>query len=344
MFAPRIRTMTAEVSVPAGGRAPVEPGRHPWPLAWSWPELAERTRARFGRAELLGAELWVSQDHDRALHGRPVAPPGGRVVRWLVVLRGRPIVTAGVGEGVVVPLEPGSALAWDIDRDPVTIRSDGPWTAAALDFAAGPLARRRRAMRPTAVGLWFVDHVGADNALYTLLVVAASAAAASITLFVAATSFVHYAIYVSTYARRRGVDHGAFLRDAVYFKALSMASLAWIVAASPPWSGVGGALIVAGVALSLRAALVLGVERTYFGVELGRVAPLRIERFPYGTIPHPMIVGAIAALVGVGLQPGVYTSWPWLVPAHVVAYSIHLAQEVSASTARQRHPIDARGR
>lgn len=96
-------------------------------------------------------------------------------------------------------------------------------------------------------------------------------------------------------------------------------------------------MIVAGVALSVRAAQVLGLERTYFGVELGRVAPTRIDRFPYGTIPHPMILGAVVALVGVGVQPGVYASWPWLAPAHVVAYSLHLAQEVLASMPRRRH-------
>ena len=50
------------------------------------------------------------------------------------------------------------------------------------------------------------------------------------------------------------------------------------------------AMIVVGYALSMKATKALGLDRTYFGVELGFLAPKWIDEFPYGTIPHPMIV------------------------------------------------------
>ena len=75
------------------------------------------------------------------------------------------------------------------------------------------------------------------------------------------------------------------------------------------------------------AASALGKERTYFGVELGRVPPRRIQRFPYGVIPHPMVLGAIVGLLGLHAMSGFREVLPWVIPVHVGLYLLHLLQE-----------------
>ncbi|MEQ1566151.1 MAG: methyltransferase [Myxococcota bacterium] len=326
------------------------PGRYPLADLDPWPDLAGPTAARFGRAAPFDPELWVlpAGAAPATLAGSGVAVPGLHVVRWLVGAEGRLAVRAGVGSPTEVELGPGDAVCWDIDRDPVALRSDARWVGVVVQVAAGPLAPvgRRfaglpgRSLVPVAVAQW----VGWENLLYTVGWLAVSAALHHPAPFVAATSFVHYGIYLATYARRTDIAFGEFLRDATWFKALSMGHLLWIVAANLPWSLPGAALVALGLALSLRAAQVLGVERTYFAVELGRLPPRRVDRFPYGVVPHPMITGAVLALIGVGVQPEVLRDWPWLIPLHVAAYTAHLAQEVfrpghdtSAGSAPPRH-------
>jgi hypothetical protein len=75
------------------------------------------------------------------------------------------------------------------------------------------------------------------------------------------------------------------------------------------------------------AASALGKERTYFGVELDRVPPRRIHRFPYGTIPHPMILGAIVGLLGLHAMSGFRAVLPWVISVHIGLYLLHLLQE-----------------
>jgi hypothetical protein len=41
-------------------------------------------------------------------------------------------------------------------------------------------------------------------------------------------------------------------------------------------------MIVIGYAVSMKATAALGVERTYFGAELGKCEPKWITEFPYG--------------------------------------------------------------
>lgn len=169
-------------------------------------------------------------------------------------------------------------------------------------------------------------YAGVGNLAYALAWAGVAAATGRWWPFVAATSFVHYGLYLVVFARRDW-PFDRFVRDAVLFKTLSMAELGWIWLTSGP--GIGSvALVSLGVGLSCWAASVLGFERTYFGVELGRVPPARIARAPYGWVPHPMILGALVALLGVELVPAVRAGWPWLVPIHVALYLAHLLQEV----------------
>jgi hypothetical protein len=124
-------------------------------------------------------------------------------------------------------------------------------------------------------------------------------------------------------------DFERFIRDAVFFKSISFTLLGaclWQVFTPDPLSL---SLMAAGFGLSTWSASVLGRDRTYFAAELGLLPPERVDRLPYGIIPHPMNVGSMVGLLGVGVMPGFQDRWPWLVPAHLGLYAAHLAQEIA---------------
>jgi len=87
------------------------------------------------------------------------------------------------------------------------------------------------------------------------------------------------------------------------------------------------AMILSGYIVSVLATRAIGVDRTYFAAELGLVEPKWIEKFPYGYIPHPMIVSQIFALMGLYKASHFRTEWPYVVPIHVTLYLIHMLQE-----------------
>ena len=91
-------------------------------------------------------------------------------------------------------------------------------------------------------------------------------------------------------------------------------------------------LMGVGFSISMLATKVLGLDRTYFAVELGLAEPVQLTRFPYGFVPHPMITGSVLGLVGVHLVIG--EAHPWLVPGHIAFYALHLAQEISGTHRR----------
>ena len=73
----------------------------------------------------------------------------------------------------------------------------------------------------------------------------------------------------------------------------------------------------------------LGVDGTYFGIELGFVQASKhyVQRFPYGVIPHPMILSQCVALLGLFRHAAFRAAWPYLVPAHICFYMTHMVQE-----------------
>ncbi len=72
----------------------------------------------------------------------------------------------------------------------------------------------------------------------------------------------------------------------------------------------------------------LGKYYTYFGIELGLLEYKKINSFPYGIIPHPMITGQIIALSNM-LFIVPYFGKDFLVLAiHISLYIIHLLQEI----------------
>lgn len=71
----------------------------------------------------------------------------------------------------------------------------------------------------------------------------------------------------------------------------------------------------------------LGIDRTYFGAELGLLPPKWITQFPYGYIPHPMIVSQVFALLGLHKAAHFRADWPYVIPVHVALYMTHMLQE-----------------
>lgn len=86
-------------------------------------------------------------------------------------------------------------------------------------------------------------------------------------------------------------------------------------------------MICIGYGLSVAATNALGIDRTYFAAELGLLEPKWITQFPYGYIPHPMIVSQIIALIGIHKASHFRADWPYVIPVHVALYLTHMLQE-----------------
>lgn len=185
-------------------------------------------------------------------------------------------------------------------------------------------------------------NVGLRNMIYLLFVGALWWATGKYEVFFVLTSFVHYFRYISTFYYRRGIDFGSFKRDVFLFKSLAVAQLV-VHYVFPSLHGQGAldlnasmasvAMILCGYALGIKATMALGLDRTYFAAELGLVEPKWITEFPYGYIPHPMIVSQVFALAGFHLAPhwidpsGATPIWSVAVPIHVSLYMLHMLQE-----------------
>jgi hypothetical protein len=204
---------------------------------------------------------------------------------------------------------------------------------------SGPRARflARLVLLTTRASELLERYVGAYNLAWTLALAVLSAAVGDPTPLVAGTSFIHYLMYIGTLPSRDAVAFPRFVRNVVFFKALAIAHLGALYVWHFEVAPLSLALIVVGASLSTAAFRALGTDRTYFGVELGRCPPRRVTTFPYGVVPHPMILGGIVWLLGVHSLAPLRAAWPWLVPVHIGLYLLHLAQEV-----RERAPAEVR--
>lgn len=152
-------------------------------------------------------------------------------------------------------------------------------------------------------------------------------------VFFALTSYVHYFRYITTFYVRKDIDFGSFKRDVLLFKSLALIQLFYHYLISPLQRGtfevdlISIGMIVSGYMCSVLATNALGIDRTYFGAELGLLEPKWVDQFPYGYIPHPMIVSQIWALLGFMKADHFRTEWPYVIPIHVLLYSIHMLQE-----------------
>jgi hypothetical protein len=166
--------------------------------------------------------------------------------------------------------------------------------------------------------LGVVRHNGSTVAcgLFVLAVLLGASIERSLSLAVYLLSFWHYYLYWLAFTFGT-VPFDVFKRDAVAMKAVSVAALATVYL-SAPVDFVSLAVIAGGVLLNMRAAAVLGVDRTYYGHEVAGLPPARITAFPYSLTAHPMILGNIAAFGGTLLNPEFRQHWWPLAVLHVV--------------------------
>lgn len=171
----------------------------------------------------------------------------------------------------------------------------------------------------------FLRFVGLLNLLVVLLFWAVSEGHPTGRVYV--FSFVHYFLYFFAYTFR-SVEPGKFARDASLFQLIALGLLFYEYART----GLDvPSLVVAalGFGLSGLAFLRLGPDRTYFGAEFGVVPPGRVTGFPYGVVPHPMIVGKLAGFAGLALHGPFRDAWWPLLAGHVVFYLLVLGQETA---------------
>ena len=139
--------------------------------------------------------------------------------------------------------------------------------------------------------------------------------------FLLLTSFVHYTRYFSTFYLRKDIAYEEFKRDCFFWKAVALGQLMLLYSPSI-WSFL---LICIGFGLSGLAFLQIGTDATYFGTELNKISNCRSASFPYGTIPHPMIIGSCIGIWGIGC--GLESQYTWIIWTHIVLYVCHGLQE-----------------
>lgn len=128
--------------------------------------------------------------------------------------------------------------------------------------------------------------IGQRNVLYLLFTLGMWRATGVYELFFAMTSIVHYLRYITTFYVRKGIDFGSFKRDVLLFKSIALAQLFFhyfFPTKMPFQLDITSILmVVAGYTVSVMATNAIGIDRTYFGAELGVCAPKWIDQFPYG--------------------------------------------------------------
>lgn len=212
-------------------------------------------------------------------------------------------------------------------------------------------------------------NIGVENFLYISLC-SALGYFVDYRIFVALTSWVHYLHYIHQYYFRYATGNIALYknwqRDVLMYKTIALANLGYIYFSPYCDSNslfeiakldyVSLSIIFLGYLISVSATNALGIDGTYFGIELGFVVADYnfVHAFPYNILPHPMILGQVFALlgffkvpqihslalatgggpagyrsgmIGLGVDSGV-DGWWWLIPVHILLYFTHMFQEI----------------
>lgn len=167
---------------------------------------------------------------------------------------------------------------------------------------------------------------------FALVVLGAAAAGARGALAVYLLGFWHYYLYWLAFAFGRA-PFDVFKRDAVVAKTVSVAVFAAVYLAAP-LDLLSLAAVAGGVLLNVRAAAVLGFDRTYYGHEVAGLPPLRIAAFPYSAMAHPMIVGNVLAFGGTLINADFARQW-WPLACLHVALNIGLLAMERAGKSRE---------
>ncbi len=146
-------------------------------------------------------------------------------------------------------------------------------------------------------------------------------------------SFWHYYLYWLAFTFG-AIDFDVFKRDAIAMKTVSVAALA-IVYLRAPLDPASLAVIAGGILLNVRAAAILGLDRTYYGREVAGLPPHRMTAFPYSLTAHPMILGNVAAFGGTLINADFREQW-WPLAGLHVALNIGLLAMELAGPGRRR--------
>ena len=154
-------------------------------------------------------------------------------------------------------------------------------------------------------------------------------------IFLISTSFIHYIQYIYVYYYRSSIDYNKFKKNVIFYKFLSIGQLYSLYTSTfTSFSCVYNNLlsiiiIISSNILSGYSAYLLGTDGCYFGIELGYVNKNKnyVSKFPYGYIPHPMILSQCIALYFMNNNFIFYNNWPFLIYFHILFYIIHMIQE-----------------
>jgi hypothetical protein len=190
----------------------------------------------------------------------------------------------------------------------------------------------------TAMFQLIVRTIGWGNLLYVSACAMLSVLFSDARPMLVGTSFVHYFLYAGVMADGENVSIVRFKRNAMFFTALSFAQLLGCCLYFFQSDLMSLSLI--GIAFGLATwATALGINRSYFGAELGHFPPHRVNPLPYRLLTHPMIVGALFGLVGIYLLKPSREHLSWLVPTHIALCVVVLTQTILSSSGTRQTQV-----
>ncbi len=167
---------------------------------------------------------------------------------------------------------------------------------------------------------------------YVSAVLAISHVASRSDLAVYSLSFWQYLVYALAFLLR-SISLEDFKQDAFLLKTISLLALGYVLLQT----GLNPASLIVmaiGFGLNISAVSALGPNRTYYGVELGRMPVERIHRFPYSLIPHPMLIGNMLAYGALLIDSDFRIDWWPLAIFHVTLNLTILLMEAYGGQSR----------
>jgi hypothetical protein len=183
-------------------------------------------------------------------------------------------------------------------------------------------------------------HIGYNNILYYIMCGYISLRCNNILFLIIATQYIHYFRYITTYYIRKDINYLYFKRDVFLYKCVVLIQFVYLICnrlAYTLYDKYAFIIICIGYGISFSATIALGIDKTYFGVELGYVNSNTnfVRTFPYNIIPHPMIVGQLFGLCGIHYL--LIQDYPYLIPCHIAFYVIHMFQEIFNIHRKQKY-------
>jgi hypothetical protein len=180
-------------------------------------------------------------------------------------------------------------------------------------------------LKSTNIWVEIERYIGFNNITYLAFMKTISYFTNCPWLFIYSTSYVHYLIYISTFYYRANIHFNSFVRNCLVYKTVSLINLLFIF--NYP-VGINHALAACGYMITILSTYALGKHYTYFGIELGLVEYKKINKFPYGVIPHPMITGQLFALISIILLVSPFSNEFFILLMHIILYIVHMLQEI----------------